>query len=794
MALFSGLLAAVLPAQSNGYKRPPADVAKMVETPLNPTVSISPEKDAMLLADYNPYPGIATLAQPFLKLAGLRVNATLNARQRITEYTGLTIDWFLENKKVRIQLPAGIRPAGVPQWAPNGRKIAFGVDVADGVELWVADTRSGKAKKMEKIRLNDVLGNAFYWLDDSERLFVMAVPAGRGLAPQISNVPTGPNVEESAGKQSQVITYQDLLRSEGDEQLFDYYGARQMQIVHTGSGKIQPIGKPGLHLSADWSPDENYLLVTTLQRPFSYRVMYNLFARKTEVWDKTGRLVRSVVEHPNVTDEIPRQGVITGPRNVQWQALYPAKLLWVEALDGGDPKRKADFRDKLMALEAPFSAEPLEILKNKYRNAGLTWTAQQDLVLMDEYDRDRRWSTTCVVDLKTPAQRDTLFDLSVNDDYSNPGNPVMQRLPNGEMVMMQDGDWAYYDAPGASDAGEYPRLDKINLKTGEKVTLFESSKNTYEAFISFVGKDKTQIISSYESKKEVPNYYLYDLKEKSRKALTAFQDPAPELTGMEKRLVKYTRPDGVPLSGTLMLPPNYKPGERLPLFIWAYPLEYSDKSTAGQVRGSDHRFTYFRGASPEFLVTQGFAVLMNATIPIVGDPETMNNTFVEQATSSGKAAIDYLDSLGVIDPKRVGVGGHSYGAFMTATLLAHSKDYAFGIARSGAYNRTLTPFGFQSERRSFWEAKDVYMNVSPFTHADKIKTPILMIHGEADSNPGTYTIQSERLFQAIKGTGGTARLVLLPHENHGYRAMESIQHTLAEMLEWAAKYAKKTTP
>jgi dipeptidyl aminopeptidase/acylaminoacyl peptidase len=259
---------------------------------------------------------------------------------------------------------------------------------------------------------------------------------------------------------------------------------------------------------------------------------------------------------------------------------------------------------------------------------------------------------------------------------------------------------------------------------------------------------------------------------------------------MKKELVKYTRADGVALSGTLYLPSGYKARTRLPLIIWAYPLEYSDPGTAGQIRGSPNEFTFFRGVTPLFFITQGYAVLMDATMPVVGDPETMNNTFVEQIVSSAKAAIDKLDSMGVADPQRALVSGHSYGAFMTANLLAHSDLFAAGIARSGAYNRTLTPFGFQSERRSFWEAPDLYMKVSPFTYANKINEPILLIHGEADNNAGTHTIQSERLFQAIKGHGGTARLVLLPHESHGYAARESVLHVLAEMFEWADEYVK----
>ena len=780
ISLFAGSLSAQ-------YKLPPDDVRKIAEAAPTPLVSISPMRDAMMLVDYNPYPSIALLARPFLKLGGIRVDPVLNSKQRITEFTGCTVSWFLENKTIKIEVPAGTRFSSSPQWSPDGGRIAFGVDVADGVELWVADTRTGKAKRIENVRLNDVLTSAFNWMEDSERLSVRMIPAGRGAAPAANAVPTGPSIEETAGKQSKVMTFQDLLRNPNDEQLFEYYATSQHALVNVKTGKVQPLGQPGLVAGVSWSRDENFALVTTLRRPFSYRVTFANFARKTDIVDKTGKTVRTVAEFP-VTDEIPPQGVVTGPRNFAWQALRDATLIWAEALDGGDPKRKADFRDKLLVLDAPFTGEPREILKTKHRFSGIVgWLPTKDQCMLAEYDRDRRWQTTWLLDLSNPAAKDTLFDLSVNDDYNDPGSPVLDRLPNGDYVVATDGDWAWYDCPGASPEGEFPRLDKINLKTGAKTTVWQSPKDAREEFYAFVGKERKEIITRHESKKDVPNFFRSGLGTRFRQPLTDFKDPAPQLTGIEKRLVKYTRPDGVPLSGTLMLPLGYKPGQKLPLFIWAYPLEYSDKSTAGQVRGSDNTFTFLRGDDPEFFVTQGYAVLMDATIPIVGDPETMNNTFVEQATASGRAAIDYLDSLGIIDRNRVGVGGHSYGAFMTANLLAHSDDYAYGIARSGAYNRTLTPFGFQSERRSFWEAKDIYLNVSPFYWADKINEPILMIHGDADNNPGTHTMQSERLYQAIKGTGGTARLVLLPHESHGYRARESVLHVLAEMLEWAEK-------
>ncbi len=771
------------------YKLPPKEVVDILDAPPTPSVVVSPTSDAMLLVEFEAHPPISLLARPIHRLGGLRIDPTLKSRQRTVQYTGIEVRWFEEDKRVRILLPPGSR-IGMPTWSNDGSKVAFTKDVVDGVELWVADVSSGIARSLGTLRVNDVLGSPYQWMNDNTRLLVRLWPHGDRLPPSPPQVPFGPNIEETAGRVSRPPTYQDLLRTTYDEDLFEYFASSQLAIVDSRTGRVEHLGEPGLYLNTSFSPDENYLLVTKLKRPFSFRVPYFYFARSVEVWNRSGQREKLVADFL-VSDDVPTQGVPTGPRMVQWQPLHPAKLIWVEALDGGDPLRKVPFRESVRTFEAPFRGEAREIMKLQHRSQGFEWTAKRDQIFTHEYDRDRRWRTTSLVDVSNPVQlKKVVFDLSTQDAYNHPGNPVYKTRPNGERVFLQDGDWIYLAGQGASEKGNRPFLDRMNLVTLKKERLFQCDEKSLEQFLSFVKEARTSIVTRYESQTEVPNYCVLDLKTGKRRLLTAFKDPAPHMTGMKKELIKYAREDGVSLSGTLYVPPGYQEGTKLPLLIWAYPLEYSDAGTAGQVRASPNAFTFFRGASPLFFVTQGFAVLMDATMPVVGDPETMNNTFVEQIVSSAKAAIDKLDAMGVIDRSRVFVAGHSYGAFMTANLLAHSDLFVAGIARSGAYNRTLTPFGFQSERRSFWEAKDVYMRVSPFTYADKINEPILLIHGEADNNSGTFPIQSERLFQAIRGNGGTARLVVLPHESHGYLARESVLHVLAEMFEWAEKHVK----
>jgi dipeptidyl aminopeptidase/acylaminoacyl peptidase len=785
--IFAFLFSVSLFAQEP-YKLPPKDVIDIVDAPPPPRASMSPYGEWMLLSEYEAMPSIGYMAQPLLRLAGTRITPKYNSRQQTSFYTSLTVKSIKTGKEMKIALPEGSK-LGSPSWSLDGQWLAFPRLTDTGFELWVAEAKSGKARALTGPILNSTVNSGFSWLPEN-KLLVYAILEDRGAPPKEPEIPIGPNIQETSGKFSKVWTYQDLLQTPYDAELFKYYATSQLWEIDAATGKSRKIGKPGFYLYADPSPDGKLLLVYRVKEPFSFSVPYYSFPHSDEIWDRDGNLVHLFADLP-VEDEVPVRGVPTGPRSVQWRTLKPATLIWVEALDEGDPEKEVPQRDKLMTLSAPFKGEPKEIMKIEHRYGGIEWLQTEGEAFLSEYNWKKRWRTTYVVNVDDPSVAPRkVIDISSQDRYNDPGRPVFTLTPQGEYVILQDKDWIYLRGSGASPKGDMPFLDMMNYKTMEKKRLFQSSEGSYEYFIDFVGKSRNEIITQYQSKNEPPNYYLVNLKNKKKKALTDYKDPAPQLTGMKKQLVKYTRADGIELSGTLYLPPGYKEGERLPCVIWAYPIEYSDPSVAGQIRGSPYTFTFFRGTSQLFFLTQGYALLDGAQMPVVGDPKTMNDTFVDQIVSSLKAAIDKLDSMGVIDPKRVGVGGHSYGAFMTANLLAHCDLLSAGIARSGAYNRTLTPFGFQSERRTLWQAPEIYFKVSPFMHADKINEPILLIHGEADNNSGTFPIQSERLYHALKGHGATARLVMLPHESHGYRARESVLHVLAEMFEWFDRYVK----
>lgn len=795
--LFALLLPLNLFAQGV-YQKPPKDIMDVLDSPATPFTSISPARDKMALLEPLRYPPIADLAQPMLRLAGIRINPITNAPHLQGYSVKLTLKNISDGKETAVTLPAGAKIVA-PQWSADGKYLAAGNITPAGVELWIIETSSGKARKINGVQVNTAFGQ-FGWMPDQKNLFVSMVPKNRGTAPAYQNVtPAGPAIQETSGRRGAVQTFQDLLKNPNDEKLFEYYSTSQLAVVSL-DGKIKEIGQPAIFDTASVSPDGQNILTSRLQKPFSYLYPASRFPKEVEVWDMNGKTLYKVASLP-LQDQIPSQGVATGPRGYGWVPTESATLIWVEALDGGDPRSKVTPKDKLVKIAGPFSSAPAEMLKIEQRYAGRAFGEKGNMMFFYDFDRDKQRSRVFMTDPKNPSSVKMLSDLNVNDAYNDIGNPINKQLPNGFNAVRQNGDEIFMSGVGSSPQGDRPFFRRWNLQTNQTSEIFRAGIEEYESFVAMTDDQGMNFITRKESISEPPNLFMRQVCPAGQvctamayRALTDFKDPAPQLRGIKKQLVTYKRADGVDLSFTLYLPPGYKEGTRLPALVWAYPLEFNDASTAGQVTGATNRFTQIGGISHLFLLLQGYAILDNTTMPIVGDPETVNDTFVQQVVDSAKAAIDKGVEMGVIDRDRVAVGGHSYGAFMTANLLAHSDLFRAGIARSGAYNRTLTPFGFQSERRNFWEAKDLYEKVSPFFYADKINEPILMIHGEADNNQGTFPIQSERLFAAISGLGGKARLVMLPFEAHGYSARESTEHVLYEMVNWMDKYVKEAKP
>lgn len=781
------------------YREPAAEVVAVVDAAPTPSVSLAPDGRSLLLADHPANPSIAVVAEPFLGLAGERITPRTNSHKRTTFYDRLRlVDVASGTTRELTGLPTEPR-LSYPDWSPDGSKLAFTHTAEDHVELWLAEVADGRARKLIELPLNATFDDGLMWLSGSDRLLVRTIVADRGLAPVAPPVAQGPLVEVTSGRAASNRTYQDLLQSPLDDALFNHYFSSELVVVRL-DGTTTTLGdgprSRGVFAQLDPSPDGEWLFVERLVEPYSRVVPWYRFASSIELWSLRDPTAAPIVlsERP-VAEEVPIEGVRTGPRDFEWQPLEPATLVWAEALDQGDPRKKVEHRDRILRLTGPFSgrttADGRELARTQHRYSGVDWLEQPGRYLIGEYDRDRRWQTTHLRSLDDPGPGRVLFDRSIHDDYGDPGRPVYRGLPDDSWVVRVVDDAIFLDGDGAYAGGERPFLDRLALADAAKPErLFQAPSDSWATFVGFAGDTDTLVIRR-EGPSDPPDWFRESLAGDESLALTSLPHPHPELDGMKQQLLTYERRDGVPLSATLYLPPGYDPTTdgRLPLMIWAYPREYVDADTAGQVRAAPSRFTRIGGTSANVLLLDGYAVLF-AAMPVVGDPETMNDTLIEQLVMSAEAAIDVVVEAGVADRDRVAIGGHSYGAFMVANLLAHTDLFKAGVARSGAYNRSLTPFGFQSERRNLWEAPDAYVRVSPLFSAAQIDEPILLIHGELDDNPGTFPLQTRRLFHAMQGLGGTARMVILPHEAHGYQARESILHTNYETAAWLAAHLR----
>jgi len=836
-ALFLLFLPALIVFGAEQYQKPPKAVLDILSSPATPSLALDPTHTYAMQGRPVRYPPISELAQPMLRIAGMRINPATNGLHNTTFNSSLTLRKVPEGTEIKIMLPPN--PALSPaRWSPDGKHFAFTNTTAHAIDLWIGDAATGRTHKIEGLHINDVMspaaggrgggaGGSVQWLADNRTLLVNAVRANRGPAPPEPLVPTGPHVQESLGGGRGVVTHEDMLQNEHDEDLFEYYATAQLTLVDSVSGKLTAVGKPGIIESARPSPDGNYFLVTMIHRPFSYLYQARQFPKEMDVWDRTGKSVHHIAslalatggrggglgptDDPLATPAAPTP---RGTRGLTWRFNEPATLMWIDSI--GDPPARAAGRganttprpEHLLGLKAPFTGEAKELYKSATAIPGITMFENGHWALLGNGGgrgarggagggaaggaAANRVSRTLMIDLDKPDQAPReLWSFNSSDRYANPGAPLEKLVAAGERAIVLDGDNIFLQSNGPTPTGDHPFLNRFNLTSLKTEKLFRCDDDHYEAVEGLLNAHGDTFFTRRESPTEAPNYFIRTTAGKLT-AYTSFPDPQPIMRSVKKELVNYKRPDGVEMSFTLYLPPNYKPGTRLPTVIWAYPREYEDTDAANAVAvtGSPMRFTEIGGYSEIFFALNGYAVLDNASMPIVGDRRTVNDHFVEQVVMDAKAAIDRAVELGVTDPNRVGVGGHSYGAFMTDTLLAHCDYFKAGIAESGAPNRTLTPFGFQSERRTIWQAPELYTKISPFMYADKIKTPLLLIHGEADDNDGTFPIQSARMYEAVRGNGGTVRLVFLPYEAHGYRGKETVEHVLWEKFTWFDKYVK----
>lgn len=777
------------------YMDPPPELAKIVDTPPTPTISVSPDRSLLLVITRPGLPGIDEVSQPELRLAGLRINPRNFGPSRSRYNDGLSL-LKIEDRTERTVTGFPTHPKITNiEWSPDGTRVAAVLTFGDRLELWTVNVKSARARRLIDRPINSTYSNPYAWMPNGKALIVATVPEETAEAPQPPAVPGGPVIQQSLGRKAPARTYQDLLSNKHDEAVFEHYATAQLMIVSI-DGSAEPIGQASLIDRFSPSPDGRLILVQKTSKPFSYTVPAYRFPAEIEVWNSRGNLIHTVAKLPLADDvPIPFGSVRKGARSVQWRADTHATLMWVEALDGGDAGGDAQLRDRLFLHDAPFDSAPRAVLDLDHRFREIYWGTDELALAAGFWWQTRNVKVWKFAPGDPSISPSVTMEYSYEDRYNDPGRPLLRPSAQGNDVLVTDRSKSavFLSGRGGSLEGDRPFVDRLTVADGKKTCIFRSQAPHYDQPVALLDPDEPTLLYSREAKDLEPNYWVTNLEEGTERQVTAFPNPNPQFAGVQKELIRYIREDGVELSAKLYLPAGYD-AERdgpLPMMMWAYPREFKSASAASQVVGSPHRFVRVTYWSPTVWLLRGYAVLEGPTMPIVGEAEEEpNDTFRTQLVASAKAAVDEVVRRGVADPERICIGGHSYGAFMTGNLLAHSDLFRAGIARSGAYNRTLTPFGFQAEERTVWQAPEIYFAMSPFMHAEKINEPILLIHGDSDNNSGTYPLQSRRFYSALKGLGATVRLCMLPHESHGYRARESLAHMLWEMSEWLDRYVK----
>lgn len=778
------------------YQKPCKEILDLIDVRPVPTPHINREGTKIVFVENADRMSLEMLAEPELKLAGLRINPNNHNRARVNPAVGLYIQDVATGKRTDIKgLPADVR-IGYAGYSPRENYFAFVNCLKNRLELWLVDLHTNEATLVEGRNVSAAMVYPYEWANDESALYFFE-RVNNGNYPEDKILPTGPAIQESEGKTSTIRTYQDLLKNKSDEMKFDFYTTVKISVYHPSTKTANDFLPPAVYTSMSVSPNGKYILTNRLTQPYSYLLPSDYFPSTTEVFDGNGKLVKTIAEKP-LLDKIPQgfDASEEGIRDVQWRNDSPASLVYVVAQDDGDPKKEVQYRDEVYTWEAPFEIKPNLIARTQNRFQYIQFGPGGIGIMVDGWWKKRN-RKVYLLNAKEMLGQKVILDYSTEEAYKLPGNFLSHRNEKGEYLLLTDKNYTklYLSGEGYAPDGKKPFIDEYDIKTGKTKRLWQADgKSTYERMVKVQNIEKGDFITRIEGKTQYPNYYIRNFKtKKTPKQITFFANPYKSIENISRQKIEYTRADGVKLFATLYTPAGYdqKKDGRLPMLINAYPTEFKDDKAAGQSKSSPHEFVYIGWGSPLFWVTRGFAVLDETQFPIIGKGDAEpNDTYIEQLVDNARAAIKATHDMGVCDTARVAVMGHSYGAFMTANLLAHSNFFAAGIARSGAYNRTLTPFGFQSEERTYWQATEVYHKMSPFDYAHQIKDPLLMIHGDADNNPGTFTMQSERLFQAIKGNGGTTRLVLLPYESHGYAAKENILHMLWEMDAWLEKYVK----
>ena len=757
-ACLVALSAAAAPSEQALVERLPLAVVKLLEATPLAAPSVDPTDHYLVLVHKRGLLERSRLAAPTVDVAGRRIDPKTHGPHAPLSYDGFTVVDLKGGDHADIPLPHHAT-VGFPLWAPDGSRFAFTLTGTRDTELWIADPAEGRAYRLVG-GLNAVFPEPCSWLSDSRHVLCRRVTGAthRLATPRILDDSAALQGDESAGG----LYDEDALSPAYIAQMLE----SQLETIDVVSGQRRRIGSPAAIQSVKAAPSGAFLLVTRLMKPYPRVAGVDRSKTTKEIWDRLGRVVATVP---------------ASRRAVQWQAARPATLVWVER-DGE--------RDRLMAQVPPFGTSATELFATLHRFAGVRWLQGTDSALIDVYVPGSGKTGEWLIDAGA-AQTAPREVGGKNAGNAADGFPVLTRNRWGQHVIATHGGaFLIRGETSLPDGRRAPYLDSVSVATGATRRVWTRASNGYETIVDAVSADGHKLLTRYETADTPPNYYLTDVATGTQLRLTQKRHALPALEKIKAIPLTYRRDDGFPLSATLYVPPHKGRTTPLPTVLWAYPTRVDARPRSVASPSTEHYLGSARALRLFFLLC-GYAVLDDVSMPVVGNGPKANDSFVKQIVANAGAAISAAAATGFVDRNRIAVAGHSYGAFMVANLLAHSHLFRAGAALSGAYNRTLTPFGFQTERRTLWEAPQTYLSMSPLLYSNRIEAPLLLVHGLADDNAGTPPIQSIQFYRAIRGTGGDAELVLLPWEGHTYRSRESVLETAAAMLDWFNRFLKE---
>lgn len=813
----------------------------------------SPDRKWFMKLESEGLPTIVDFAKGHIYLGGLQVDTmAFRARSLTTRGSHSITIINPENGATRtIPAPEGVDISGAT-WSPDGKSIGYVGSSAKATHLYLMDVASGRSNQLTKAPLNAVHVTGFSFSKDGSKVVAVLVPQPFKAAPKPPAVATTPLIRFTDGKVAKERIHASLLETPYDKELLEFYSTGQLAVIDVRSRAVKNIGAPAMIRAVNASQDAQHFRVTLLDKPFSYIVPTSSFGTTEQLWDATGKSLLTIARRPlreGEPDSAAVAAVDTAAANAAlmdsvmrdknilgWNPLGPGMLVVIRDLKadsiaaaaasarggrgagrgagaqsgrGGQGGPPATGPSKLAIWMPPFGATDLkEVYASSGRIGSATFTPDGKTLFLGVGNQNfamRLADTTKHFVLQNATVSAAGGGRGGRGGGPGGGGRGGQPNPLAGTVVTRDGLVAIASdnrtvfvsgtkQPGANWEKEGPVswVDKLDIESGTRSRIFESAPGATETVVAALDDDYTRVILSRESPTEVPQSYLFDLKSNTKTKLTNNVDPTPEVSQAIRKRLWATRPDGVRFVVDVTLPKDYREGTRLPGIIWFYPTEVSTQEAYDEGRQSTNinRYPTVSPRSAEIWTTQGYVVIQPQAIPVFGPQGSMNDNYVNELRDGLYAVINAVVDAGYLDRERIGLWGHSYGAFSTVNAMVNTKWFKAGIAGDGMYNRSLTPFGFQRESRDFWQAQDVYLNMSPFFKADKLSGALLMYHQTEDQNVGTALISSIRMQHALQGLGKTSALFMYPYEDHGPATRETDLDQWARFIAWFDIYVK----